>query len=155
MTITAEIDPALPFRRLINSFRCTRDGFPRLLQYLIDTSKNKSAAIRRRCLDYVMLALARWSDASFDRYAHQIRCMCLLVPFHRRRCCYRRCCYRRCRCCCRCFCVCLRSLWCLFSPMASSSQGRKKECLLPPGRKDRRTVTGPVVLFFFSLWAGT
>eukprot|EP00752_Nemacystus_decipiens_P012648 g11203.t1 len=56
-------------------FGCTRDGFPRLLQYLIDTSKNKSAAIRRRCLDYAMLALARWSDASFDRYAPQIRDM--------------------------------------------------------------------------------
>eukprot|EP00903_Cladosiphon_okamuranus_P018792 g17287.t1 len=56
-------------------FGCTKDGFPRLLQYLIDTSKNRSAAIRHRCLDYVMLALARWSKASFDRYAPQIRDM--------------------------------------------------------------------------------
>lgn len=54
-------------------FRCTKDGFPRLLPYLIDTVKNKSAAIRRRCLDYAMLALARWSDSAFDRYVMQIR----------------------------------------------------------------------------------
>ncbi|CAM9305616.1 unnamed protein product [Scytosiphon promiscuus] len=56
-------------------FGCTKDGFPRLLPYLVDTSKNKSAAIRRRCLDYVMLALARWNDAAFDRHVGQIRDM--------------------------------------------------------------------------------
>ncbi|CAM9196819.1 unnamed protein product [Ectocarpus fasciculatus] len=56
-------------------FGCTKDGFPRLLPYLVDTAKNKSAAIRRRCLDYAMLALARWSDAAFDRYAVQLRDM--------------------------------------------------------------------------------
>ncbi|CAN0506672.1 unnamed protein product, partial [Ectocarpus sp. 8 AP-2014] len=27
-------------------FGCTKDGFPRLLPYLVDTAKNKSAAIR-------------------------------------------------------------------------------------------------------------
>ncbi|CAN0543194.1 unnamed protein product, partial [Ectocarpus sp. 8 AP-2014] len=48
---------------------------PRLLPYLVDTAKNKSAAIRRRCLDYAMLALARWSDAAFDRWAVQLRDM--------------------------------------------------------------------------------
>ncbi|CBJ26850.1 OSJNBb0002J11.18 [Ectocarpus siliculosus] len=56
-------------------FGCTEDGFPRLLPYLVDTAKNKSAAIRRRCLDYAMLALARWSDAAFDRCAVQLRDM--------------------------------------------------------------------------------
>ncbi|CAM9791989.1 unnamed protein product [Ectocarpus sp. 4 AP-2014] len=56
-------------------FGCTKDGFPRLLPYLVDTAKNKSAAIRRRCLDYAMLALARWSDVAFDRCAVQLRDM--------------------------------------------------------------------------------
>ncbi|CAM9417422.1 unnamed protein product [Ectocarpus sp. 13 AM-2016] len=56
-------------------FGCTKDGFPRLLPYLVDTAKNKSAAIRRRCLDYAMLALARWGDAAFDRFAVQLRDM--------------------------------------------------------------------------------
>ncbi|CAM9218512.1 unnamed protein product, partial [Hapterophycus canaliculatus] len=56
-------------------FGCTEDGFPRLLPYLVETAKNKSAAIRRRCLDYAMLALARWNDAAFDRHVGQIRDM--------------------------------------------------------------------------------
>lgn len=61
-------------RFFVRNGRCTKDGFPRLLPYLVDTAKNKSAAIRRRCLDYAMLALARWSDAAFDRCAVQLRC---------------------------------------------------------------------------------
>lgn len=51
--------------------RCTTDGFPRLLPLLIESARNKSAAIRRRCVDYAMVALARWGDAAFERHLTQ------------------------------------------------------------------------------------
>lgn len=62
--------------KLVSGHRCTTDGFPRLLPLLTESARNKSAAIRRRCLDYAMLALARWGDAAFERHLTQTRYNC-------------------------------------------------------------------------------